>query len=212
MPRRICEACEKLPWSSTAIRRCLCHGCNLDLGSSDHKQKGFLGVDRRDIPNVDLIWDLESVGTPDFWAQQMFGAKPIPWPFPSACADKVLMSHVLEHITPKHTIAVMDELWRILKFDGQALIVVPHGNSFGYIQDLTHCTPLNDASFAYLDPAHESHLYMVYQPKPWKIARLHSHPQHNVEVVLEPRKKADGSPIDITIEKPKTRTRARRRK
>lgn len=68
----------------------------------------------------------------------------------------------------------------------------------------------NEATWAYFDPAHESKLWTVYRPLPWKIARMHTSPQHNIEVILEPRKKADGTPIDITIEQP--RARARRRK
>ena len=68
----------------------------------------------------------------------------------------------------------------------------------------------NEATWAYFDPAHESNLWTVYRPLPWKIARMHTSPQHNIEVILEPRKKADGTPIDITIEQP--RARARRRK
>lgn len=202
MARRICEDCVKLPWSEHAPeRRCICQGFNLDLGSSDHPQKGFLGMDRRDVPNVSFVWDLESVAEPPFWAQQQFGAKAMPWPFPDSCVDKLLASHLLEHITPAASIAVFNEMWRILKFNGQALIVVPHGNSFGYIQDPTHCSPYNEATAAYFDPAHESHLWTVYKPLPWKIARMHSSPQHNIEMILEPRKKADGSPIDITIER-----------
>lgn len=198
--RKLCSECEKLPWSKTAVRRCICTGMNLDIGSSDHKQKGFMGLDRRDIPNVDFVWCLESVGDPPWWAQQQFGAKAMPLPFPDSCIDKLLASHVIEHLTPSCSIALFDELWRCLKFDGQALIVVPHGNSFGYVQDPTHCAPWNEATASYFDPAHPSGLWGVYKPKPWKIARMHSSPLHNIEIVLEPRKKVDGSEIDIMNE------------
>lgn len=211
MPRKMmCEQCEKLPWASRAPeRRCICHGFNLDVGSSDHPQKGFLGMDRRDLPGVSFVWDVESVGEPPFWAQQQLGAKAMPWPFPDDCADKILLSHLFEHITPQHTVAVMNELWRIAKWNSQVLIVVPHADSYGFRQDPTHCNMVVEATWAYFDPADQSGLWTVYRPKPWKIARMNSAPTHNLEVILEPRKKADGTAIDIT-EPP--RKPARRRK
>lgn len=198
--REMCTECAALPWAKDARRRCVCTGMNLDVGSSDHPQKGFLGMDRRDVPNLSFIWDVTSPAEPPWWAQQQFGAKSIPLPFADQCVDKLLMSHLFEHLPPDSTIAVMDELWRIMKFDGQALIVVPHGSSFGYMQDPTHQNSCNEATWAYFDPAHPSGLWGVYHPKPWKIARLHSSPLHNIEVVLEPRKKLDGSMIDIFAE------------
>ena len=181
----------------------MCFGFNLDVGSSDHPQKGFLGMDRRDLPNVSFVWDLESVAEPPFWAQQQLGAKAMPYPFPDMCVDKLLASHVFEHITPSASIAVFDEIWRIMKHSGQALIVVPHGDSYGFRQDPTHIAMFNEATWAYLDPTHESQLYLVYRPKPWKVARMHSSPNHSIEVILEPRKLPDGSPIDIHVEQAK---------
>jgi len=208
--RKPCESCEKLPWSKTATRRCIEFGMNLDVGSSSHPEKGFLGMDRREVPNVSFVWDVMSPSEPPWWAQQQFGAKAIPLPFPSMCVDKLLMSHLFEHIAPEASIAVMDEIWRLMKPDGQALIVVPHGNSHGYMQDPTHQLPCNESTFAYWDPEHASQLWQVYRPKPWKIARMHASPLHNIEVILEPRKKADGSVIDITIEKLKRKHTKRR--
>lgn len=207
--RKMCADCEKLPWSKAAVRRCVCVGFNLDVGSSDHPQKGFLGMDRREVPNVSFVWDVTSPAEPPFWAVQQFGAKPIPWPFQDSCVDKLLMSHLFEHIPPEASLAVMDEVWRVMKFDGQVFIVVPHGSSFGYMQDPTHQLPCNEATFSYWDPAHESGLWNVYKPKPWKIAQFKSSPQHNVEIVLEPRKKADGSVIDIVAGDQSTKRKRR---
>jgi SAM-dependent methyltransferase len=208
--RKLCPECEQLPWSKDAVRRCICVGMNLDVGSSDHPQKGFLGMDRRELPGVSFVWDVESPAEPPSWAVH-FGAKAMPWPFPDGCVDKMLMSHLFEHIAPSATLAVMDEVWRVMKFDGQLLMVLPHGDSYGYRQDPTHQNMCVEATFAYWDPAHASGLWNVYKPKPWKIARLHSNPLHNIEVILEPRKKIDGSIIDITLERAATKLAKRRR-
>jgi hypothetical protein len=51
----------------------------------------------------------------------------------------------------------------------------------------------------------------VYRPKPWKIARMHSSPLHNVELVLEPRKKPNGEAIDIFQKQPKKQSKTRTR-
>lgn len=206
--RDLCPECEKLPWATHARRRCVCVGMNLDVGSSDHPNKGFLGMDRRELPGVSFVWDVSSPALPPWWAQQQFGAKPMPLPFRDQCVDKLLMSHLFEHIAPEASIAVMDEIWRIMKFDGQAFIVVPHGASFGYMQDPTHQLPCNEATFAYWDPEHPSGLWNVYKPKPWIVRRLTASPLHNMEIILEPRKKEDGSVIDIHRE---TTTQARTR-
>jgi SAM-dependent methyltransferase len=182
-----CDTCAHLPWAPTAKPRCICDGVNLDLGSSDHPQRGFLGVDARPLPNVSFVWDLEQ----------------IPWPFPDHCADQILASHLLEHIMPKVTIAFWDEMWRVMKPGGQSLIVIPHGESYGYKQDPTHCSPYVEATFAYFCPAHTSGLYNVYKPKPWMLHRINSFPYGNIEVVMSPLPE---NPIPS-----KTRTQPRRR-
>lgn len=122
MPK-VCDECLKLPWSETAIRRCICHGFNLDLGCGPHKNKGFVGSDKRDIKGVDLVFDIEE----------------LPWPIPSNSVDKLLCSHVMEHMKPWLVIGIIDEMWRVMKHDGQTLIAVPYAGSFGFHQDPSHC-------------------------------------------------------------------------
>jgi methyltransferase family protein len=168
-----CKECAKLPWAPDAKPRCLHHGCNIDLGSSDHKQKGFLGVDKRPVKNLDLLFDIEL----------------FPWPLPTECVDRLLCSHVLEHITPKLMLDLMDEMWRVMKPESQAYLVYPHADSFGFKQDPTHCNAMNEATFTYFTPDHPSGLYHVYRPKPWKLEfPIRWAPFANVEVVLSPIK------------------------
>jgi SAM-dependent methyltransferase len=205
MPRLAeCEFCSKIPWTPWAKKRCLCEGFVLDLGCGEGKDKGYIGMDRRAVPGVDIVWDLESVGALPWWARNLPGAKPEPWPIPSNSVDRLVCAHLFEHITPGVFPAVMDEMWRVMKFDGQAMIVVPHGDSYGFRQDPTHIAMFNESTFDYFDPG-KGGLYLIYKPKPWLIRNLHSSPHHNMQVILETRKKPDGTAVDITVEKGKKR-------
>lgn len=172
MAKRICELCDALPWGKTAERRCICHGVNLDLGCGPHKNKGFVGTDIRDVKGVDLVFDLET----------------FPWPIPDSCVDKLLASHILEHIKPWKSIDLWNEMWRVMKRDSQLLVSVPHGRSNGYIQDPTHCSPYNEATFAYYQPGHESNLWTIYRPKPWRVMNMKSSEVANIEAIIEPIK------------------------
>lgn len=222
MPPEInCDFCRNIPWTAHARRRCLCDGFNLDLGCGEGKQKGYIGMDRRDVPGVDVLWDIESVAPVPFWARNLTTlinretGKPMAgssqWPIPPNSVDKLLCSHVMEHITPSYVPAVMDEMWRVVRFDGQVLIAVPHGDSYGFRQDPTHIGMFNESTMTYFDPAHG--LWNIYKPKPWLIRRQHSSPYHNMEIVLEPRKKPNGEPVDIFVagQPAPARTRARKK-
>jgi hypothetical protein len=169
----ICKNCKKLPWAKLAKRRCICHGCNLDIGCGNNKQKGFLGVDKKELVGVDLVVDIETT----------------PWPFPRSIVNKMLCSHSLSYIKPWLFIDVMDEMWEMIHPDGQLLVIVPYAGSFGFYQDPLRTKGYNEATFSYFDPDHKSGLYQIYQPKPWHIVRHHWSPLHNIEIILEPRNK-----------------------
>ena len=104
-------------------------GIRLDIGCGEAKQPNFIGMDIRDVPGVDIVHDAE-----DF-----------PYPMPDNCCLQVLMSHLWEHIEPKNRIKLMDEIWRIMKPDGQLLISAPYYLSFGAYQDPTHYPCPNEA-------------------------------------------------------------------
>ena len=87
------------------------------------------------------------------------------------CADRRRLAR-LEHINPHKGvfIAVMDEIWRVLKPRAQFAFVVPHASSHGYQQDPTHCNMINETTMHYFDPDPEGHnigqqLYGFYRPK-----------------------------------------------
>jgi len=126
-------------------------GINLDIGCGENKQKGFVGMDRRDVEGVDIVWDIE-----DF-----------PWPLEAESCLSVVGSHILEHIKPWYSVDLMNETWRILKVDAAAAFVMPYPGSRGFWQDPTHCNGWNEVTWQYFDPDYP--LYMIYKPKPFKI-------------------------------------------
>jgi SAM-dependent methyltransferase len=144
----------------------------LDIGCSDHPQEGAVGMDRRALDNVDVVHDIEE----------------LPWPFPPDSFDKLIASHVIEHLKPWLMIDIMDEAWRVVKNNGEFLIAIPYAGSFGHWQDPTHIKPWNEATAAYFDPEYKGgHLYNVYRPKPWQVVINTWHADGNMEIVLRKR-------------------------
>lgn len=152
-------------------------GIRLDVGCGDGKQKGFVGLDIRPLPGVDIVWDLEQT----------------PYPLPDECCRSIVASHVVEHINPHKfgLIRVFNEWWRIMKPNGRLMIACPYGVGRGYIQDPTHTKPINQSTFEYFDPCYPSGLWAIYQPLPWKIVASAWHADGNLEVVLEKMPKED---------------------
>lgn len=183
-------------------------GIRLDIGCGANKQHGFVGIDIRDLPGVDVVHNIEL----------------FPWPLPNECANFAMASHLLEHINPtggdarlkplielliskkvltaeeiRKTlgevdsgpifIRLMDEIWRILKPGGQFIAAFPYAGSSGFFQDPTHINNINEATLAYFDPLEAGgYLYKIYKPKPWKILSSSWSMVGNMEIVLEKRK------------------------
>ena len=188
-------------------------GVKIDLGCGANKGAGWIGVDFRKEPGVDIVQDLTK----------------FPWSsIPDNCASIVRTSHLLEHVNPdspdprlsglldllvdkgiitkdeikKHIgdyrflggfIRFMDEVWRILKPGGQAHHTFPMAGSTGYWQDPTHVNPINEITLAYFDPLAKDpsgnfyNLYTIYRPKPWKIVGCAYELNGFMEVAFEKR-------------------------
>lgn len=144
-------------------------GICLDLGCGEAKQKNFIGLDKRKLPGVDIVWDLEIY----------------PYPLPDECCLTITGSHIIEHIKPWLTIDFFNELWRIMKVGGRLALSTPYAGSYGFWQDPSHTKGFNEASFQYFDPVYP--LYQIYKPKPWQI--LKGFPvwqcNGNLEIVME---------------------------
>lgn len=146
----------------------------LDIGCGAGKQPGFLGLDIRKFPGVDIVHDVEK----------------FPWPIQDEYVSLAMASHLVEHINPAGGIFLkfMDEVWRILKYGGQFMMVMPFAGSAGYWQDPTHINGCTPATWFYFDPLHPSHLYDIYKPKPWKIRFCTYDVNGIMEVCLEKRR------------------------
>jgi hypothetical protein len=144
-------------------------GIRLDIGCGENKQKGFVGMDRRRLETTDIVHDCEN----------------FPYPLPDESCSVILMSHIIEHITPKYMIDLFNELWRIMQMEGQLWISMPYGVSYGFQQDPTHCNACNEATWTYFDP--DYFLYTIYRPLPWKLDRCSFFAEGNMEVIMSKR-------------------------
>ena len=184
-------------------------GIRLDIGCGGNKQPGFVGMDVRPLPGVDIVHDVTK----------------FPWPLPDNSVIVAVTSHLLEHIPPFQAdpkllgviklmvdkglitpdevaeyigeydatpmfIKLMNEVWRVMKVGGEFAIAVPHGRSDGFLQDPSHCNAMNEARWCYFDPFEPNSkgvLWNIYRPKPWRIKHLSWSPEANMEVVLVKR-------------------------
>ena len=179
-------------------------GMKLDIGCGGLKRAGYVGMDARALPGVDIVHNFEK----------------FPWPVADGSLTDLYASHVLEHVSPASTdprlaglikllrdkkavsdaeirayvgepetfgvfLRFMDEAWRVLQDAGRFEFVVPYAGSTGFFQDPTHVNPLNRNTLAYFDPTHPAGLWGIYQPKPWKIISVIADPTENLDVVLE---------------------------
>jgi SAM-dependent methyltransferase len=108
----------------------------LNLGSGPNKMDGFISVDSRPFDGkVDLVHDLTKR-----------------WPWKDDSVDEVHASHFIEHLDAKGRIHFVNELYRVLRKDAKATIIVPHWASNRAYGDLTHqWPPVSEMWFYYLD-------------------------------------------------------------
>jgi len=92
----------------------------IELGSGRLRKQGRITVDNIDLPEVDIVADLED------------GLSFLP----DESVDEVHCRSVLEHI--ENFESLMAEIVRILKKDGTAHIFVPHFSNPYYYSDYTH--------------------------------------------------------------------------
>lgn len=157
-------------------------GIKLDIGCGERKQKGFVGMDIRKCKGVDIVHN----------------ASKFPYPIPSNSCHTILMSHLWEHIEPKHRLNLMEELFRIMQPEGQLLISAPYATSRGAFQDPTHYGCPNEVTFTYWDPMNPSGLYdLVYKPSPWRLVRNNYQMNGNMEVIMYPWKQKNGRAMSL---------------
>lgn len=106
----------------------------LNLGCGRNAMAGWVNVDWKALPGVDVVADLGRCASE-------------PLPFADDSADEFLLSHVLEHIDD--SLALMQELHRIARPAAKAWVRVPHGSSDDAWEDPTHRRAYFPGSFGY---------------------------------------------------------------
>lgn len=148
-------------------------GLRIEIGYGRPNQtpKGFISLNT--VDGSDIIQDIDV----------------FPWGLPDECASLVVASHIFQRINPakKGFIRCIDEIWRILKPEGELLIAVPYAGSYAYNQDPTNCNPCNESTWAYFDPFALGGLYNIYKPCPWKVEKCVFSTNGNMEVLMSKR-------------------------
>jgi len=103
----------------------------LNLGCGSRKLDGYVNLDYKQIPGVDVVHDLNEY----------------PWPFEDESIDHIEMQQVLEHLDDHNR--AMKEIYRILKKSGTANISVPHFTWEYAFHDPTHKSFWGYQSFYY---------------------------------------------------------------
>jgi len=101
----------------------------LDIGCGENKTEGATGLDRRALPGVDVVHDIDV----------------FPWPLPDGSFDRIICRHVIEHLGDIS--AVMGEIHRVGKPGAEVFIRVPHFSSLNAYRDPTHRHYLSLGSF-----------------------------------------------------------------
>lgn len=138
----------------------------LDIGCGNNKYPNSIGMDKRYINGVDIVHDIEIV----------------PWPIIDKF-DKIIMSHVIEHLKPWIVIDIMNEVWEHLKDGGILEITMPIAGSTAFYSDPTHTKAWNIHTVEYFNIS--SNFRNIYSPKPWKVLKNIVNSKEYLEILLE---------------------------
>ncbi len=97
----------------------------LDLGCGQHKQSGYVGIDRLLLDGVDVVCDINQ-GIP----------------FADDSTEGVMASHVLEHV--EDLIATMEEIYRVCKHKAVVCILAPYAHTSLNIANPFHRFQFNE--------------------------------------------------------------------
>ncbi|MDI6777753.1 MAG: methyltransferase domain-containing protein [Patescibacteria group bacterium] len=101
----------------------------LNLGCGKNIKNGYVNADITPFEGVDKAFDFDV----------------FPYPFSDGEFDEILADNVLEHLDDIP--AVMKELHRLTKPDGEIRIIVPYYNCYGAYNDITHKHYFSHLSF-----------------------------------------------------------------
>lgn len=189
-------------------------GILLDIGCGGNKKGSeFVGMDLRPLPGVDIVHDVTNFPWPlpdesVLTAVCSHLVEHIPPHPPDSRLIKLIELLIRKGLitdkeaqeqlgdwqdnTPRF-IRFMDEVWRVLKPNGQFAIVCPHGYSPGQLQDPSHINSNNEITWVYFDPLEKvsnppGALWSIYKPKPWALENISYSYTANMEVLLRKRR------------------------
>jgi SAM-dependent methyltransferase len=101
----------------------------LNLGCGRDVREGFLNVDYKKFPGVDMVYDLNKV----------------PYPFRDNAFEMIVLRNIIEHLDdPK---VILEELHRISKPNARIFIKAPHFSSNNAWADIEHKRPFSSQTF-----------------------------------------------------------------
>lgn len=92
----------------------------LNAGCGPVRLEDAVGVDRDPSSCADVIHDLDRR----------------PWPFPDGRFERVVLSHVIEHLEDPD--GALREAHRLCRAGGEVVVVTPHFSSYESYGDITH--------------------------------------------------------------------------
>ena len=108
-------------------------GNRLNVGCGYDVRAGWLNLDAKALPGVDIVHDLED----------------LPLPFSDAAFEEIVCQDVLEHVD---LVPVLKDLHRVLEPGGRLHIRSPHFTSFTAWADPTHKRAFSIDSFPFFVP------------------------------------------------------------
>jgi hypothetical protein len=148
-----------------------------------NKQDGWVGIDGRGFPGVDIPHNILE----------------FPWPLKNKSCHIALLSFVLDTTPPDKIIPLMDEVWRVLQPNGQVLVATHYaGSPQAYVDPVNYRPGFLPETFQFFDPQFPS--YQNYKPKPWHLVNCQFNVTSVVNVIMEAMKRPDGKPINIVKE------------
>lgn len=132
----------------------------INLGCGKDILEDYTNADVSDKVGADVVFDMEQK-----------------WPFEDSSVDEIYAKNSLTQISsPKKFAFVMQEMHRVLKPDGGAVIIVPNASHIRSFQDVFDTIRYTKESFTYMDEAHQR--YDQY-------GKHYGYPPFNVSLIRE---------------------------
>lgn len=128
---------------------------HLNLGCGFKSIPGYVNQDKRNLPGVDMVFDLDVH----------------PWPLPDDHFQKIVALDVFEHLID--VAGAMDECYRILRSHGTLLVRGPLPDSPNLWVDVTHRRAFIEHSFDHFDWTTDLGKRYYYGIGSWRVLDEH---------------------------------------